>query len=347
MRALFTLALALFCAVSQLPASAQDRDSAYVVSGVPAEAEASNSAEARSLAFANAYRLGFERLVRRLTLAADFARVGVPQAPPAQLEALVASVDVESERRSGSRYLGRVTLRFDQANARALLRNAGYAPIETRSAPILVAAQAPDAAPETAELWRTVWAESGYASELVPLPAVLTPIDGLPDWRVIEPFARNARANSALYVSVRMLGQTAIATLTEIGPNSRRDRGTVQARVQGGDLRAAFVTLAAQTNDQIQNEWKAQAAASASGGGRLAASALYDSEAEWERIKQGLERAAATLISEIRIEAVARRGALVSFSYSGGETDLVTELRRQGVSLENAELGPVLRAAGR
>ena len=56
-------------------------------------------------------------------------------------------------------------------------------------------------------------------------------------------------------------------------------------------------------------------------------------------------RKASTLISQIRIEAVAREGALVSFSYVGNRDQLAAELNRRGVLLQDSPNGPVLRVA--
>ncbi len=65
------------------------------------------------------------------------------------------------------------------------------------------------------------------------------------------------------------------------------------------------------------------------------------------QIKNALEGAAQTLISEIRIEAVGREGALVSFSFVGDRAQLEAELLRRGVSLQDSPQGPVLRVAAR
>ncbi len=74
---------------------------------------------------------------------------------------------------------------------------------------------------------------------------------------------------------------------------------------------------------------------------------MYSSQAQWEQIKNALEGAAQTLISEIRIEAVGRDGALVSFSFVGDRAQLASELQRRGVSLADTAQGPTLRVAGR
>lgn len=349
MRALAALAFALLCAVMPEAASAQGRDNAYVVGGVPADATAANAAQAQSTALANAQRIGFERLVRRVTPTEELGRIGLPSVTPQQLDTLVNSVDVEDERRSSTRYIGRVTVRFDQTGVRTLLRNAGFTVVDSRTTPTAVIARAPGASDEDAALWREVWGQGGYQTELAPLVvAANAPAEGA-DWAAVGPAAQAAGAGAALIATLRLQGGNASAAFQEVSAAGVRDRGTATARVQGDDLRSALLALTVQANDRVQADWKARAATAGASGarGRISASALYGTQADWERIKTGLEGAAGSLISEIRIEAVGREGALVSFSFTGDQAALVAELRRRGVSLENSDVGPVLRTARR
>lgn len=349
MRALAALAFAILCAVTAAPASAQARGNSYTVAGVPADATAENSAQAQALALQSAQRIGFDRLVRRLTLPDELQRLGAPQPDQTQLEALVSSVDVNDERRSGTRYIARVTLRFDPAGMRAVLRNRGLTVVDTRTAPVLVVPQSPGASDAIAQAWQEAWTEGGFGDELVPLAVAPPGLDNAPpDWVVAQPAAAGAAAGAALFATLRTNGNSLAVTLVEVGPTGpRRDRGVLQGRVTGGDagLRPALAALAAQASERLQGEWKTRAAAAGATRARVSASALYQQQSEWEAIKSALEASAATLISEIRIEAVGRNGALVSFSYIGEQGQLVTELRRHGVSLENASIGPVLRVA--
>src|SRR5262245_1707159 len=101
MRALIALVLAVFCAVTAMPASAQQGAATFIVSGVPADATAANANDARTQAMASAQQIGFERLVRRLTPDGS----AVPAVTPQQLDTLVTSVDIENERRSATRYV--------------------------------------------------------------------------------------------------------------------------------------------------------------------------------------------------------------------------------------------------
>lgn len=345
--AVAALFVAALCAFAPGLASAQGRDNVYVVSGVYVDQTAANAAAAQQAGLAAAQQAGFERLVRRLTLPEELVSRGMPVADSASIERLVLSVDVEEERRSGTRYIGRLTLRFDPTGVRTLLRQHGLTVVDTRTSPVLVAAIVGDGVtPETAALWREVWANGGYGDELVPLAVAPEGLQGPPAWQTAQPFARAAGATSALFATLRVQGGTVTASLVEVDANARRERADVAARIDGDSgLRNALASLAEQANTRIQNEWRARLATGAGQRERVTASALYADQAGWEHIKDALEGAAATIISEIRIQAVGREGALVSFSYVGDRTQLVAELTRRGVSVQDTPQGVVLRVA--
>jgi Uncharacterized protein conserved in bacteria (DUF2066) len=347
---LIALILAALCAFAPTPASAQGgRDNVFSVSGVQVDQTAENAAAAQEAGYALAKQRAFERLVRRITIAQELA--GQFVAPdPASLEQLVLSISPVDERRSGTRYIGRFTVRFDPAGVRALLRGQNLTLVESRTSPTLVAPMAvTDTVPETAALWRDVWSQGGFRDELAPLLVAPDLLQGPPDWRAAQPYAQAQAAASALYATLRVQGGVASATLVEVSGGPRRDRGEVTARLAGEDqasLRAALTSLAEQASARLQNDWKSRATAGGAQRTRVSASALYGNQRQWETIKQALEGAAQTLISEIRIEAVGREGALVSFSFMGERAQLIAELARRGVRLDETEMGPVLRTAG-
>jgi Uncharacterized protein conserved in bacteria (DUF2066) len=343
---------AALCAFWPGPSSAQGRDNPFAVAGLHVDEVAANSAAARQQAFASAQQMGFQRLVRRLALAEDLARQGMPQADPATIERMVLSVDVEDERFSGTRYIGRLTVRYDPNSVRNFLRAAGLNMVETRAAPILLVPTAyAGVDPSISALWTQVWTEGGYGQELTPLTVAPIQLGGAPDWNAARPFAQDVAAGSALYAALRVQGSVVSANLTEVGPDGmRRERGDVTARAPSMDdagYRIALADLADQASARVHNEWKSRLSTGSGQRARVSASALYSNLAQWNQIKDGLEAAAATLISEIRIEAVGREGALVSFSYVGDPSQLALELQRRGVSLQDSAMGPVLRATAR
>jgi hypothetical protein len=342
------LLVAAFCALAPAPASAQaGRESVYAVSGVRVDATAASSAEAQTQAFATGQALALDRLIRRLTLPDDLARLGPPRPDRATIERMASSIDVDEERRSGTRYIGRLSVRFQPSAVQSLLRGAGFAIVDSRGPGVLVVPLWTNVTQDAADSWRAAWEQGGYGEELVPLRIAPRALVGATDWNMAASYAQAAGAATALYLDLRVAGQTATARMVEVGPGmAPRDRGMVQAQVGPGPegLAIAMQGLADSVSERLQTEWKVRVATTSGQRARVSASALFESQAEWQRIKGGLERAASALISEIRIEAVARQGALISFSFVGSREQLAAELRRLGVSMEETAQGPVLRA---
>lgn len=340
---------AAFCAFFVGPAAAQQgRGDIFTVAGVRVDQSAPDAAQARTQGLAAAQQAAFERLARRITSAEDQARLTLPRPEAASLDLLVRGVDVEEERRSGTRYLGRFAVRFDPNGVRTALQAAGFKVLETRGAPVLVATQpgADPAAP--ASPWRQAWEQGGYAGELLPIS--LAPASAGADWPALQPIATAAGAQTVIVATARQTGAALVADLTELSAGGApTSRGQVSAAVQGGDagLPDAYRRLADAANARLQTQWKTGLSLQASQRTRITVSALYRDMADWTRVKQGLEAAAQTTISDIRIEAIAREGALVTFAHSGSVQDLAQALGRFNLALTQSDQGPVLRAAGR
>ena len=75
------------------------------------------------------------------------------------------------------------------------------------------------------------------------------------------------------------------------------------------------------------------------GGSRTttSASVRYTSLAEWNTLRGALARS--PLVSDFKITAIARDGALVTFAYAGDEPRLQNDLLQRGVSLAAAPDG--------
>lgn len=359
--ALFVI-LAAFCALSPSPASAQapaqsgtqtGRGDIFTVTGVAVDVTAANAPAAQQQGFASAAQIGFQRLAQRLTLGSDRARIVLPQPDPNTLQNLAISTDIISERRSATHYVAQLTVHFNPDLTRTVLHQAGFATIvEQRGPPVLVAPQG-DAAlpPDTLSAWRAAWTDGGFANELMPL-AIAPPNATGSDWSTLYPFAQAEAANAAVLAILQVSGANASATVRDVTATGVRERGTATVQIAGNDpasLRVALNALALQINNAEQDDWKARAggaiAQQTTQSARVSASALYANQHEWEAIKNALQGAASTLISQIRIEAVARDGALVSFSYIGNRDQLAAELGRRGVALQDSPNGPVLRVA--
>src|SRR5262245_45746694 len=109
------LLAALFVAASLLtaPAFAAGRGDIFSVYDVAVDVTSANAAQARDLGFTQAQQLAFDRVVKRLTLPDELTRVGAPQAAQTPLDQFVDGVDIQTEGRSGTRYLARMAVNFN------------------------------------------------------------------------------------------------------------------------------------------------------------------------------------------------------------------------------------------
>lgn len=351
MAAGLALCLAALCALTPASASAQTPPAQYVVSGVRVDVTSQNATQARDQAFEKASFQAWDRLVARIA-----ANPPAEQAPPATnlMDQLVASVTVEEERRSGTRYVGLFTVTFRGDLTRRTLQSLGVSVIDERGQALLIVPTITNAPPAQLAAWRQAWEQGGFAQELRPLSIAPPTLIGAPDWTLAASAAANVGAQTAIFVQAARGSDSVTATLTEVGPNGfRRDRGRVSAPVRGGDagLEDAFRRLAAMANSQVQNEFRALLtsgqAPTAPTSERVSISVLYGNLADWTAIKRGLDAADDSLVRDVRIEAINRRGALVSFTTSGAVDQLSAELIRHGVALEQSSFGLVLRPRGR
>ena len=148
----------LALAVSGAPVGAQDAPAAvsYVQRGVPAEATAENGVIARERALAAGRRAAWERIAG----AAGVTR----QLSDAQIEAMVASIIIEEERTSPTRYAGRITVNFVPSRVRAITGSAAAEGGEAGAAPAAPGAEAPSRPPAPVPVAATVEAVATYGS---------------------------------------------------------------------------------------------------------------------------------------------------------------------------------------
>lgn len=342
--------LLLFCAFAPGSARAQS-GGIYSIANVSVDETAASALEARNAAFARAQMLAWAQLVERLAQPEEFARIGVPAITPAILERLAISQDILEERRSGTRYLARLTINFNPSLVRQVLAEAGYTALfEQRAAPILIVPVLAGASAAFEAPWRTAWSQQGFERELQPLiPAFDLPGALNGDWAAVESAAAQVGAATAVYVITQAVGAQLVADLSEVSPAGlRQERGRVSAQVGPGEqgFSKAFQELASKVNIQLQRDWKTRLRSGvAEPAARLEVQTIYASLAQWLQLKKAMESSARSLISDVRIEAVSAQGAMVSLGYVGTSEQLKQDLARFGGVLEQTPRGAELRLA--
>lgn len=132
-----TLLIALLAALTLpgAPARAEQPD-VFAVAGVKVEARGPRPEIARAKAVADGERAALARLLRKLTLAEDHARLPKPDAEA--VRNAVRNFSVESENQQGDTYTAAIAYRFDRDAVRAMLEGAGVPFLESASPPLVV-----------------------------------------------------------------------------------------------------------------------------------------------------------------------------------------------------------------
>lgn len=341
-----------FCAFLAAPASAAPgRSDVFVVAGVRVDETAANASAARDQARLVAYRTAFERLVRRVASADEAARL-IPTlvVDDMTIDRLVTGIDIEEERAAANRYVARMTLNFNPNATRTFLRERGFAVLETRGPPVLVAPQMVGAAPAAVDAWRAAWEQGGFRQELTPLAIAPLTVSGAPGWEVARAAAELEGATRVVFVTVRLVSNGLVAVVEEVGPDGvvkPVGQFTQPVTIGGAQgLAPSLQRLAGAVNDRIQMDWKGRVSAGAAQRVRVGAQALFQSGGDWRRIKSALAQATRTIVSDVRIEAISPKGASLSFAYVGDQPQLAAELQRNGVRVEGEGAALTLRLAG-
>lgn len=194
--ALVAMPLAGMTALSPVPSVAQTLDDVFTVERVPADVTAASAAVAREQGIAQAQRDAFARLFDRLTLDEDGARL--PALGAAEIEQMVDSFEVVSERSSSVRYVAEINVSFRPAAVRSLMLSNGIRYAEVRSKPVLIlpvdeTGQEP-VLWQRETPWRQAWENFSAPPSLLPILVPYGEIQDVTDIDVNEALAGNEEA---------------------------------------------------------------------------------------------------------------------------------------------------------
>jgi hypothetical protein len=301
----------------------------FIVSDVKVDTAAGNAVEAQRRAFADAQVKAAVTMVERLTVSSDREALGPMTENVART--MVAAVEVQEEKRSGTRYIGTLRIVFDPSRVRSYLRSKNVPFTESQARPaVLVARVGSGASPFG---WRDAWKGESFREGLAPI--------SLADSDDLDVAAREAANGSRrlILAEAEQDGSGFIARLYEISPNG--SRVGLGGPIRSGDLRG----LAVSSHAAITDSWKQSVIVRATGTTNLALTARYDSLSDWIAIRRGLSTS--TLVTDMRVDAVATDGAMLTLSFAGTRAQLTQDLVQRGVRLTDGRDGPELRRTGR
>ena len=356
----------LACALALLLACGAARaDSVFTVAHVPIDAEAASAAEARELAIAAGQRAALEVLLRRLTVAGTV----LPTPPEEFIPPMVAGFAIDRELVSTTRYRASLTVDFDPAEVRRLLRDSGIAYAETLSKPVLVVAVQRDPGGtllwEDGNRWRRVWEEHPTHGGLVP---VLLPLGDVIDLGTVDAARALASDTDALAALAALYGTTEVAVAvaglsgsaavakpsapatqgaeTDDAPAAGRALTLSLRRIAADGSRAVQKTLIGREGESerallargtdrvvtlLEDDWKAANLIRYDSQRVLRAAVPIASLREWVSIQQRV--AALAMIAAVEIDSLSLREGRLTLRYHGTEDQLRLALDQSDLAL--------------
>ncbi|MEQ9517949.1 MAG: DUF2066 domain-containing protein [Parvibaculum sp.] len=341
-------AILLGLAMVGIPAGGAMAGDVFTVRSVSIDATAENATAARDAAVQAGQLRALDQLLKRLTLPDDWAQL--PQVDAALAQGMVRSFQVAGEKRSGTRYLAELSVRFQPGSVRSLLsaRSIPIAEAQARPAVLVTLFTSGNDTKlwNEGNLWNAAWGRQDLQNGLAPLTIPLGDLGDISALNVDQTLAGDRAALSALasrYSADRVIvaHATAGAAAGEISAKIvTYPAGEGAATAWNGSENAPSTEtgayrLAAAFLEKLEADWKRSSIVRSSDRAILSASVVYNSLGEWQTIRTRL--AQIPPIRSVNMVAVSAGGAQVELDYAGTVDTLELNLAQQNLALTNLD----------
>lgn len=336
---------------------------AFAVRGVEVDRTAGTAAQAREQAIAEGQRLAWRRLAERLIPATS--RGGIESLPAAEIIPMIDSFEVETERGSGTRWLGALAFRFKADSVRRLLRSRNIPFAETLARPILIVPvlmrEGQALLWEDENAWRLAWASLPPPNGLQPwlLPKADLDDAGLisaeqaatADRAGLRALAARYRAQGAIVVNsepdpAAPGGPAVHVQFSRVGAPAPDADWRLTVPLNPGEATAdAWPRIAKAAADAIEENWKAEVLVQGGEIAVLRATVPVSDLTEWVTLRRRIGEVAT--VKRMDVLVLGRGGAIVELQHEGGEEGLRTALAQRDLSLIAQESGWRLQLAER
>ena len=322
----------------------------FTVIGIPVDATGETPIEAQTLAIQDGQSRAAQAIVERLTLKSERDLNPLPVIEVDVAAKMIRALEIANEKRSNNRYLGDITVAFNPSEVQKYLRANGLNMISTQARTRLVLPVLDNQSLWEINPWSMVWQDGRYRH-------ALTPISTVPLGQGDDSIISNAQVKALDAAALKNLGTrfgvdqvllvsssefsggtSAMVTDIALDTGLKREIG----QVSGVD----YQDLANQIVGTLEHDWKQASATITENAVTMAVSVLYDSHAEWLRLKESINGSAQ--IQDARLDALSKDGALMTITYGGDIARLRNELSFKGVDVRSdPQLGVVLARTGR
>lgn len=331
------------------PAKAQQN--VYVASGIPVDLTG-DIATLREKAMLQAQRQGLQKVLSTIASPEDLKSVTLPGDD--EITSWVQDFEIEEEKTSASRYIGRFTFRFMADPIRQFLSDQGVAYAETESKAVLVL---PVYTTETGDTelwgptnpWFAAWASRQQQPGLVPIK---TPVGDLPDTNAIS--ATQALAGDKPRIQALAdryaVGDVMVAeaALQPPGADGKRVLALTVASYGTDEVQNLKDQLVSDTGDVdqllrdgvqrvaelVQNSWKQQNLVDPNMRATVQVHVPFSSLQQWVQVKRHL--AQVNLIKSVNLTHLTRSGADIELTYLGDEVQFVRALNQADLMITSS-----------
>ena len=344
---------------SALAAAPATAAAVFSVSGVAVDVTAVDAATAKAKAVAEAQRRALDRLLRRLALASEQARL--PAVDTLDAASLVRAYEVDEEKVAPNRYIASLTVQFEPDAVRRLLRGLGIAFAETASEPVVVVPVFQSAQGlllwQDDNPWRAAWAALPAADGLVPFVVPLGELADLVivdaavaaggDREALSKLAERYDAGSTLVAEATVARDPAAGTITVrvttrhfVAEGVEVGGGTYSGAAADG-LAPLLTTAARTTRAALEKAWKAEHVLRFDREERLQVDIPLGGFDDWLAVRHRL--AGLALIRRFDVTALNVRFARVVLHFLGDVRQLAGALGYEGLALSREDDLWVLR----
>ena len=332
---------------------------AYTVRGIEVDVEAENAVMAQEEAIRRAQQDGLRRLLERLTLPQYYGQL--PTVGDEAIGRLVSAYEVEEESVSATRYVGRLSVVYDEAAVQGLVEGTGV-PIVVEAPPSLLVVPALDQDGGLAVFtgpggWRDAWAAETPGNTLFD---IRLPLGDLTDLQLLsgDAIARDAGAALAL-AAERHDAEAAILLVARADDALSPTRVTVagggshglgldfagDSLAMDGDPESVWRAAVRRALGVLENDWKAENLIAMDRLAQLRVGVPLGTLDEWADIRRRLDQVAA--IRRVDVAAFAQAEAELVLNHVGSVSQLQRVLEARGLRLsEGAGAWLLQRAAG-
>jgi hypothetical protein len=339
-RALWIVLTATLAVSAGAPARAEQAD-VYTVTGVKVQASGARPEIARAKAVSDGEAIAVARLLRKLTLAEDHARLPKPGAET--VRGAVRNFSVETENQQGDKYTAAIAYRFDRDAVRAMLEGAGVPFLEARSPPLIVLPvwreEGKPALWDDPNPWREAWMRLEPADTMVDFARLRGDLADLKAISAEEAVAGNRPALNriadhykaglvAVAVGSVEKGQRRIAVKLYDLANGRV--GAVGTFPAGAD-EAGLEKAAAQIARAIDANWKKSAVAVEQNATVVRIRAPLQGLEHWIKIRQALS--SMPQLRGLTTISMSPGEALIELRFAGTLAELRRQLDQRGMAI--------------